>query len=254
MGVKAARKREWPPRADPHSESELSDRSVGNPSSESPESSDVDSQGADQPESDAEKSGIADEEGEDEDNSDHDAVKFVHSSRRSFSPPEIEFLEIPPRTERNPTTTPPPPAPERAEPTRARVEPSAEPSEELIIAIEALTLSSVYMQKARRLPFLLRNLRIGFISRCRSLNIPTQPSSERVSVTIRYEYSSATGEHAFETQMEHWVCPCCELHGTFQTREMLTCHLDWDHDKIFSQWNEVDGTAVGMFPSLHRQL
>ena len=247
MGVKAARKREWPPRPDSHNESELSDHSMGNPSPESSELSDDDFQGADQSESEAEQSVTADEEEEDDA---HDVVKFVHPSRRSFSPPEIEFLELPPRTAKVPAPSPPP-APE---PIRVRVEPSAEPSEELMVAIEALTLSSVCMQKARQLPFLLRNLRVGFISRCHSLNIPTQPSSEGISVTVRYEYSSAAGEHAFETQMEHWVCPCCELHGTFHTREMLASHLDWDHDTILSQWNEVDCTAVGIFLSFRTQF
>jgi hypothetical protein len=239
MGVKAARKREWPPRPNPDAESELSEHSVGNTSSESSESSDDDSQRTDRPESDAEKPGTDEEEEED---SSSDVVEFVHSSRRSFSPPEIEFLESPPKTVKILAPIPPP----ALQPTKARVEPSAEPSEELIMAIEALTLSSMRMQKAKQLPFLLRNLRRGFISRCRSLNIPTQPTPEAISVTVRYEYSSAAREHAFETQMKHWLCPCCELHGAFQTREMLASHLDWDHGGILSQWNEVDGAAVGV--------
>jgi hypothetical protein len=246
MGVKAARKREWPPRPDPDAESELSEHSVGDSPSESSESSDDDHERVNRPESDAEKPGTEAEEEEEEESSDHD-VEYVRTSRRSFSPPEIEFLESPPKMVKKPEPTPPPLT---LRPTQGRVELLEEPSEELITAVEALTLSSVRMQKAKQLPFLLRNLRRGFISRCRSINIPTQYTSEGISVTVRYEHSSAAGEHAFETRMEHWVCPLCELHGAFQTREMLASHLDWDHDEIFSQWNDVDDTPVSIFQFL----
>jgi hypothetical protein len=225
MGVKAARKREWPPRPLQGPDSDSSENSVVSTPSES-ESSDDDYQQADRLESDV-----------GEDDSDHDVVEFVRTSRRSFSPPEIEFLASP-KILKTPSPSPP-----RAL-QQDYAEPSKEPSEELTTAVEALTLSSVRMQRANRLPFLLRNLRRGFISRCRSLDIPTQRTSEGILVTVRYEYSFGVGEHAFETRMEHWVCPCCELHGAFQTREMLASHLDWDHNEVHSQWNEVDDGRV----------
>jgi hypothetical protein len=232
FGVKAARKREWPPRPLQDPDPDLSENSVGNNPSESSESSDEDHQQVDRSESDAE-----------EDDSDHDVVEFVQRSRRSFSPPEIEFLASPLQMVKTLAPTPPPQALQQVQ---NYAEPTAEPSEELTTAVEALTLSSVRMQKAKHLPFLLRNLRRGFTSRCRSLSIPTQRTSEGVSVIVRYEYSFGVGEHAFETRMEHWICPCCELHGTFQTREMLASHLDWDHDEIHSQWNEVDDGRVSI--------
>jgi hypothetical protein len=233
LGIKAARKREWPPRPDPNVETEVSDQSVGS----SPSESSDDNQQLDRPESDTEKPGTEE--------SDHDVVEFVKMSRRSFSPPEIEFLEPPKKTIKKLEPTPP----LIPQPTQAFVEPTDEPSENLITAVEVLTLSSLRMQKVKQLPFLLRNLRTGFISRCRSLNIPTQRILEEIFVTVRYEHYSAAGEYSFETQMEHWVCPLCELHGAFLTREMLASHLSWDHDEVRSQWNEIDQIPVSTFLS-----
>jgi len=242
MGVKAARKREWPPRPDPDAGPESSGGSVESSTSES---SDNDDQPADRPESDPEESGTDGGEEEKENDIDHDVVEIVQTSRRSFSPPEIEFLASPQRMVKMLAPTPPP----TLQPTQSRAEPSVEPSEELIMAVEALTLSSIRMQRTKQLPFLLRNLRRGFIARCLSLNVPARRTVEGIYVTVRYEYSSAAGEHAFETRMDHWVCPCCELHGAFQTREMLASHLDWDHDEILTQWIEVDDKMVNLSPS-----
>src|ERR1700683_3453206 len=50
------------------------------------------------------------------------------------------------------------------------------PSNDLIAALEVLTLPSLRMQKTGQLPFLLRNLRRGFAGRCHQLGIPTKPS------------------------------------------------------------------------------
>ena len=246
MGVKAARKREWPPIPDAETEPEESESSDDDVRNTPSESSDSDSQRVDRSKSDAEMSDTGQEEEGETDGSDHNVVEIVQTSRRSFSPPEIEFLEHLPGKVKTLTPTAPPQA---LQPTQV-VEPSVEPSEEMIAAIAYLTKTSVKTYKTRRRPFLLRNLRRGFMSRCRSLNIPTQRTSDKIAVAVRYEYSSAAGAHAFGTQMEHWVCPCCELLGVFQTREMLASHLDWDHSEIVSQWNEED-MPVRTFPPLH---
>ena len=118
------------------------------------------------------------------------------------------------------------------------------PSDELVAAVEPLTLSSVRMQKLKLLPFLLRNLRKGFRHRCRVRGIPTDPRAGHVSVTVRYEHSSDSGEHMFETRMEKWLCPLCELHGAFGTRAMLASHLGWDHAEAEFHWIETQDVRI----------
>ena len=48
----------------------------------------------------------------------------------------------------------------------------------------------------------------------------------------------------FKIDILKWLCLLCELHGTFRTREMLACHLQWDHAKVISEWGQMDGTEV----------
>lgn len=90
---------------------------------------------------------------------------------------------------------------------------------------------------------MIRNLRRGFLQRCLALGIPTDLGLELVSVIVRYEGSLHTGEHTFETQMEEWVCPLCELHGTFRTREMLASHLNWDHEEVQAHWEQIQNVS-----------
>ncbi|RDB30322.1 hypothetical protein Hypma_007240 [Hypsizygus marmoreus] len=219
MGVKAARKREWPqPTAD---SPETSDDSEESPTEDEAEIDELESDD-DKPETD-----------------DSDIQEIPPIRGQSYSPPEIIFLDPPPRTVKMLAESPPP------EVLRLVQQTLVEPSEELINAIETLSLSSVRMQKTKQLPFLLRNLRTGFESRCRSLDIPTESISEElVPVTVRYIYSSDDdNQHVFETQTQHWICPLCELHGVFQTREMLASHLSWDHDEVDVHWEHMQDRA-----------
>jgi hypothetical protein len=106
------------------------------------------------------------------------------------------------------------------------------PSEELIVALETLTLSSLQMQMAWRLPFLVRNLRDSRVDvawleylfvQSIILGFPFMLYRCKVSQGGR---TSRTREH--QARMDVWRCPLCELHGAFKTREMLVKHLEWD--------------------------
>ena len=116
-----------------------------------------------------------------------------------------------------------------------------QPPDELITALESFTLSTIRMQKTHRLPFLLRNVREGFLSRCQALRVPIYSDSRQLSLSVRYDYVAGP---TYKTDISKWLCPLCELHGTFRTREMLACHFHWDHAEVFSEWDQMDGTEV----------
>ena len=111
------------------------------------------------------------------------------------------------------------------------------PPESLIVAIEALSLSCVRMQKARQLPFLRKNLRCGFERRCLSLGVPTtsDKTARPPSICVRYEH---VVDLSYETWISAWLCPLCELHGEMKTREMLSSHLQWDHPEAYVEWEK----------------
>jgi len=97
------------------------------------------------------------------------------------------------------------------------------------------------MQNTHQLPFLLRNVRQGFLSRCRVLGVPIYSDNRQLSLCVRYDYVAGI---TYKTDIEEWLCPLCELHGVFRTREMLACHLQWDHAEVFSEWGKMDDTEV----------
>ncbi|KAG5638004.1 hypothetical protein H0H81_002272 [Sphagnurus paluster] len=164
-GFKAARKREWPQR----------------PSCSSPSEGDTEelpSSSEDDPDSDSDAPG----------DGDHDIEEIVAEARRSFKQPEIEILPGPPpglafkvrarpvlKEEVQQVVVPPPAAP-------------PESREQVTNAIESLTGSIIRMQKTKQLPFLLRNLRNGFLGRCRELSIPVDriPGTQRAPRNTRY--------------------------------------------------------------------
>ena len=121
-----------------------------------------------------------------------------------------------------------------------------EPSDELMIALESISLPSLQMQKARQLPFRLQQLRRGFEHRCRLVGVPTDVEHEKpISVSVLYKFEVRNEEgtppivHEYQTQTDAWVCPLCELHGSLKTREMLAKHLEWDHFEVSCSWEEV---------------
>jgi hypothetical protein len=156
---------------------------------------------------------------------------------REPTPPEIMMLDSPPRItiplpqiDHDLVNTPP-----------TSQSPSIEPPDGLITALESFTLSTIRMQKTHQLPFLLRNVREGFLSRCRVLGVPIYSDDRQLSLCVRYDYVAGL---TYKTNISKWLCPLCELHGTFRTREMLACHLQWDHAEVFSEWVQMDDTDV----------
>lgn len=118
---------------------------------------------------------------------------------------------------------------------------TGEPPAALVAALEEFCLPSTQMQKTKQLPFLLRNLRRGFRLRCSSINIKTGRARPKMPVVVRYEY----GESIFEVPMEKWLCPICELHGTFPNKEMLRSHFQWDHPEIIlERWEQRTNNLV----------
>lgn len=197
-GFKGARKREWP--QPPFSDPDSSDEEASSDEVDELDSSDSSPAKEDQDES------------ESVDDSDIEEIVITAQRQRSLSPAEIEILPGPPR----------PPSPLSI-------------SEGMMTAIAALSLSSVRMQSTKQLPFLRRNLRHGFRKRCQQLDVPTEPTSEQdTKLRVRYEYRS----QVVKVRLHDWACPLCELHGLFPTREMLACHLNWDHQMAPTEWTQ----------------
>ena len=114
------------------------------------------------------------------------------------------------------------------------------PSEELVHALEALSLHSLQMQRAGRLPFLVRSLRRGFEHRCRLAGVPIRKSYIPNSVNAIYKCNVDPATHVYQTRIAAWRCPLCELHGLFNTREMLAKHIEWDHSEVTCSWQKLD--------------
>ena len=214
---------------------------VNTTSSEEDDSDDSD-------DSNKEPSSNSEEEEEEEDQLDSDQYDVDMDEApplpfRERTPPEIMLLDSPPRT------TTPLPQPDRDFVNIPPTSPSPsidQPPDELLKALESFTLSTIRMQKTHQLPFLLRNVREGFLSRCRTLGVPIYSDDNRkLSLCVRYD--SVAGL-SYKTDISKWLCPLCEIHGTFRTREMLSCHLQWDHAEVFYEWSQMDYTEVSGSP------
>jgi hypothetical protein len=125
------------------------------------------------------------------------------------------------------------------------------PPEELVNAVEALTISPIRLQATRQLPFLRRNLRKGFISRCADVLIPIHPEQKHVSLEVTYEYVDGI---VFKAKIEDCLCPLCNLFGKFTTQGTLYCHLKWDHQEVLSDWEKLDDSDVGSVDVLSDQF
>ncbi|KAJ6593825.1 hypothetical protein B0H19DRAFT_1246570 [Mycena capillaripes] len=201
---KAARKREdQTPNEDSESTSE---------SSESDSDSDDDWETV--PESDRE--GESDKPEEDE--LSDDSVEIVDMG--PFRPPVIELLDDTP-------------------PMSPALMPRLSPPEEIIAALESLALSAACMQELHGLPFLKRNVRRGFLNYCRARGIPTELDDQIPSISVVFKLAgSELSPH--EASISCYECPLCHLHLPFQTKGMLQMHLDLDHDKVDSTWDELE--------------
>ncbi|KXN91808.1 hypothetical protein AN958_11958 [Leucoagaricus sp. SymC.cos] len=202
----AARKRKWPTK-----NTTLSDSDSGSSSSSSNSDSESSNSVIELTDSESEKETTEKE---------HKPAPEVPSDSEIviIEPPPpritIPLLQIAPVAPHVPTTPP-------------------RPSEELVKALDETCGGLIRMQATKQLPFLLRNLRRGFHLRCNSIGVKTSRSKPRMPIVTRYEYT----EKIFETKMSKWFCPLCELHGAFPNREMLRCHLHWDHPEvILERW------------------
>ena len=132
---------------------------------------------------------------------------------------------------------------------------SNEDIDELLDAFNALTLTAARLQQRRRLPFLPRNLRMGFESRCRTFRVPIGPEDFPkfpVKVVYRYAVEDSESEDSdivilnqepkfqeFVGMLTKWACPLCELHKPFRNRAMLAYHLKKDHSEAQISWDEL---------------
>ncbi|KAF9558211.1 hypothetical protein CPC08DRAFT_563452 [Agrocybe pediades] len=112
-----------------------------------------------------------------------------------------------------------------------------QPSDDLIAAFGNLSLSTLRMQTTRQLPFLVRNLRQGFLARCRKLSVPIYHGNREIDLQIQYQFA---GGHVYEADLDSWRCPLCDLLGEIRTREMLDCHMQWDHSEVYYEWQYLD--------------
>jgi hypothetical protein len=115
------------------------------------------------------------------------------------------------------------------------------PPNEILDALESLSLSSIRLQATRRLPFLLRTLRRGFAQRCALVGVVTTPKKPSNVVKVVFRRSK---KRAYVGQMASWKCPVCYLHTRFANRAMLEKHLEWDHSEVDVLWEEVDEVSL----------
>lgn len=149
---------------------------------------------------------------------------------------------------------------------------SEEDIDQLLDAFNAFTLSEARLQQRRKLPFLLRNLRMGFESRCRTFHIPIGPDEfPTLPVKVVYRYAVHDSDQAesdgsasvqekkyqeFLGSLTKWACPVCELHKPFRNRLMLAYHLTKDHAEMKISWVGRKVRNVSAFDRtlLHRSL
>ncbi|KAF8210153.1 hypothetical protein K438DRAFT_1809083 [Mycena galopus ATCC 62051] len=113
------------------------------------------------------------------------------------------------------------------------------PTDEILAAMEGLTLSVACMQAFSRLPFLKRNLRRGFLQYCHAHGVPTRSPDSYSSITVVFRLAG-NDLLPHEASVSCLECPLCKLHDPFQTREMLELHLTLDHGEVETTWEEID--------------
>ncbi|KAI0684212.1 hypothetical protein BC835DRAFT_650719 [Cytidiella melzeri] len=104
----------------------------------------------------------------------------------------------------------------------------------------------VIMHIGGALPFLARNLRQAFLGHCQQFKIPTFPRTSpepSLRVTYRFRLAEEDDWEEFYGSRTEWRCPMCDLHGAFNTREMLAFHLGQDHPEVHSTWLQVESNS-----------
>jgi hypothetical protein len=115
---------------------------------------------------------------------------------------------------------------------------------DLVSTIEKLTHSSARLHKTKRLPFLLRNLRRGFLQRCKTLGIPVErETQDNVAFHMHYEHTGVN-DVGYEITLHQWDCPLCSLHPSFPNQAILKKHLAWDHGEFLFKWRRSQANRV----------
>ncbi|KAI0341360.1 hypothetical protein BDW22DRAFT_1358864 [Trametopsis cervina] len=107
-------------------------------------------------------------------------------------------------------------------------------------------LAPAILQREGALPFLARNVRQCFITHCREIGIPVFPViGPGIGLRVVYKFRATEDDDWQESHgsRQDWRCPLCDIHGVFNTREMLVYHLDCDHSEVASIWPEVHPTG-----------
>ncbi|KAJ6499378.1 hypothetical protein C8R45DRAFT_114227 [Mycena sanguinolenta] len=99
------------------------------------------------------------------------------------------------------------------------------------------------MQKKDRLPFLKRNVRRGFLQYCDARGLPTRSQEPFPPTTVVFKLAnSELSPH--EASIACYECPLCQLHLPFQTKELLSKHLELDHGEVGITWDEMEEQNV----------
>lgn len=120
------------------------------------------------------------------------------------------------------------------------------PTSNLVSAVKALSPSLMRLRATRHLPFLPRSLRKGFLKRCRDLLVPIYPLDKEIHLQVQY---SIAGEGVHQVEVDKWMCPICDFFGELPTKEMLECHLRWDHQEVYCEWEDLGlNKVIRFFP------
>lgn len=124
---------------------------------------------------------------------------------------------------------------------------------DLISAFARLTVPT-RLRVHKCLPFLMRNLRLGFRVHCAAVGIPIYPKTTPPNPTrILYRYYLEDGGTSESPEPDddweevvgesrEWECPICDLHSSMNTRDMVVYHLQRDHAEVDASWEDLVGT------------
>lgn len=120
---------------------------------------------------------------------------------------------------------------------------SSDPPEGLLLILEGKLLLMERLRRHRRLPFLRKNLVVGFRSRVRRQH----PSATKLDACpgFKIEYAlkgisddddELQGHVAFEGEAWSWSCPLCNMFGNLRSRAELKIHLSFSHKDFKCSW------------------
>ncbi|KAL1748792.1 hypothetical protein HDZ31DRAFT_28888 [Schizophyllum fasciatum] len=111
----------------------------------------------------------------------------------------------------------------------------AAPTDRLLDAMGKLALGTPRLSPNRKLPFLRRNVRRGFLLACRRRRVPCLDAelANAPEYDVIYEYQIKTGvEYQARRRVKGYECPLCDLQANFASRPTCEAHLRWDHPEV----------------------